>query len=451
MANSFKHGIHPPEKKEISADKSIKRFPFAPYLVIHLAQHIGKPAKAIVKEGQEVQRGQKIAEADGFVSVPMHSPATGVIKKIAPMLDFDGKMSPSIIIEPHPGSDQNVLVGREVEPDSLTPEEIVKAVQEMGMVGLGGAAFPSHVKFSPPKDKPVQTLIINGAECEPYLTSDYRVMLEQAKRILRGIKIVMKALGAKETIIGIEDNKKDAAQVLKDAISVDDSAVKYVKVEVLKTKYPQGAEKMLTKALVNKEIPSGGLPADIGVMVSNIATVSEIGELLPKGQGLIERVVTISGKGVDNPGNYLIPMGTPLEFVLKHAGVNEKARHVIFGGPMMGKSAAYLEMPITKGASGILVMTEEEHAPKKQKVYPCIRCGECVNACPLFLNPSRLGILARNDEFDKMAEDYNLNDCFECGSCTYVCPSNIPLVQYFRVAKKVLREGRQRKQQSIAG
>ncbi|MDH5718032.1 MAG: electron transport complex subunit RsxC [Spirochaetia bacterium] len=446
---TFKHGIHPPEKKEISGDKKIRRFPFSPYLIILLSQHIGRPAKPIVKEGQEVVRGQKIAEADGFVSVPMHSPATGVIKKVGTSLDFDGKMTPSIVIEPYPGSEQSVQTGQDVNVDALKPEEIVKAVQEMGMVGLGGAAFPTHVKFSPPKDKPIRTLIINGAECEPYLTSDYRVMLEQAKRILRGTKIVLKALKAEEAIIGIEDNKKDAAQVLKDTIAIDDSAVNFIKVELLKTKYPQGAEKMLTKALVNKEIPSGGLPADIGVIVSNIATVSEIGELMPKGQGLIERVVTLSGKGIDNPGNYLVPLGTPLEFVLEQAGINDKARQIIFGGPMMGKSAAYLEVPITKGTSGIVVLSEDEVIPRNQKVYPCIRCGECVNVCPLYLNPSRLGILARNDEYDKMAEEFNLNDCFECGSCAYVCPSNIPLTQYFRIAKKVLREGRKRKESMV--
>jgi electron transport complex protein RnfC len=434
---TFSHGVHPREAKEATAHAPIRRFPFAPFLFLLLSQHTGKPSRPVVREGEEVVRGQPIAEADGFVSVPIHAPATGLIRKVGSALDADGKMAPAIIVEPYPASDQKVAWGQPVDPESLAPAEIVQAIQKMGMVGLGGAAFPAHVKFTPPEGKHVDTLIINGCECEPYLTADHRVMMEFTEKIVIGTRLVQKALGAKRAIIALESNKPDAAAAFEARLAGDAQ----VSVAVLATKYPQGAEKLLTKALLGLEIPSGGLPADIGVMCSNVATAAEIGTLLPLGQGLIERVITITGQGVARPGNYLIPLGTPLNFVLDHVGLLREAREVIFGGPMMGKGVAFLETPITKGVSGIVVMTEEELAPQRQ-IYPCIRCGHCLEACPLHLNPSRLGLLARKNEFEAMAERQHLFDCFECGCCTYVCPSSIPLVQHFRIAKAVLRKKR---------
>ncbi len=434
---TFSHGVHPREAKEATARAPIRRFPFAPFLFLLLSQHTGKPSRPIVREGEDVVRGQPIAEADGFVSVPIHAPATGVIRKVGFALDADGKMAPAIIVEPYPASDQRVEWGRPVDPDGLAPAEIVQAIQNMGMVGLGGAAFPTHVKFTPPEGKHVDTLIINGCECEPYLTADHRVMVEFTEKVIIGTRLVQKALGAKRAIIAIESNKPDAAAAFEARLAGDAE----VSVAVLATKYPQGAEKLLTKALLGLEIPSGGLPADISVMCSNVATAAEIGTLLPLGQGLIERVITITGQGVARPGNYLIPLGTPLNFVLDHVGLLREAREVIFGGPMMGKGVAFLETPITKGVSGIVVMTQEELAHQRQ-IYPCIRCGHCLGACPLHLNPSRLGLLARKNEFETMDERQRLFDCFECGCCSYVCPSNIPLVQYFRIAKAVLREKR---------
>ena len=434
---TFAHGIHPRENKEITALKPIRRFPFPPYFVLLLSQHAGKPAKPIVREGQEVCRGELIAVANGFVSVPIHSPATGVVKKVGTSLDFNGKMAPAIIIIPYPGSLQQVECWQSRDIDHMTPKEIIQGVQDMGMVGLGGAAFPTHVKLTPPKGKTIETLIINGCECEPYLTSDHRVMLEQSDDIMIGIRLLLKGVMAQRAVIAIEANKPDAIELMKKCSEGE----KQISVAVFQTKYPQGAEKMLTRALMKKDIPSGGLPADIGCVISNVATVAEIGRLLPRGQGLIERVVTISGRGVQRPGNYFIPIGTPLDFILDQVGLEGRAHQVIFGGPMMGKGVAFLETPITKGISGIVVMADAEHK-SRQKIYPCIKCAECVNSCPIHLNPSTLGLLARKDEFDQMAEDFHLFDCFECGCCSYVCPSHIPLVQYFRLAKEAVRKKR---------
>ena len=438
---TFPHGVHPPDIKAATSQKPIRRFPFAPFLVLLLSQHAGKPAKPVVREGQEVVRGQPLAEADGFVSAPIHAPATGVVKKIGAALDASGKMAPAIILEPFPGSGQEMAWGEPLDWERLTPREIVGKIQEMGMVGLGGAAFPAHVKFTPPEGQTIDTLIINGCECEPYLTADHRMMLEYPQQVLLGTRMVQKALGAERAVIAIESNKPDAAALLSETLASQNGSEDSIRVEMLETKYPQGAEKMLTKALLNREIPSAGLPAAVGVMVSNVTTVAEIGALLPRGQGLTERVITIGGEGVERPGNYLIPVGTPLSFVLEQVGIQGRAREVLFGGPMMGKGVAFLETPITKGVSGILVMTEPE-LPRSGITFPCIKCAECVKACPMHLNPSMLGQLARVDAHERMAEDYHLFDCFECGCCAYVCPAHIPLVQQFRVAKTLLRQAK---------
>lgn len=432
---TFSHGIHPRDAKEATAAAPIRRLPFAPYLVILLSQHAGRPAKAIVRDGQRVARGELIAEANGHISAPIHAPATGIIKKVGTALDFNGKMAPAIILMPDPGSPQDRHDGSTPRSiNDLSPEEIIRGVRDIGMVGLGGAAFPTHVKLAPPEGKVITTLILNGCECEPYLTSDHRVMVESPEAIIAGTHLLQKALHGAQAIIAIEANKPDAIAILRKACAGTDIVVQGVQ-----TKYPQGAEKMLTRALLNQDIPSGGLPADIGCVISNIATAAEIGTLLPRGQGLIERVVTVTGAGVKRPGNYLIPIGTPLNFLLDQVGMETPARRVIFGGPMMGKGVTFLETPITKGCSGIVVMDDNE-CPKETKTYPCIKCAECVNVCPIHLNPSTLGMLARKNQFDTMAETFHLFDCFECGCCSFVCPSNIPLVQYFRLAKEVVRK-----------
>ncbi|MCB0281885.1 MAG: electron transport complex subunit RsxC [Calditrichae bacterium] len=433
---TFKHGVHPPETKDATSKMPIRRFPFAPVMIIPLAQHIGAPSVPVVKEGQEVTRGQLIAKATGFVSVPMHAPASGIIRKIGNVPHMSGKMVPGFYLEPFPSSGQEVNEGTPVNPETATPDEIIAGIQNAGIVGLGGAAFPTHVKLKVPEGKTIDTLIINGVECEPYLTTDHRVMLEQGPDIMMGIKYLMRATGAEKTIIGIEANKPDAAEYLNSIIP----AGMPVSVKLIPVKYPQGAEKMLITALLGREVPSGGLPIDAHAVVVNVATTAEIGRLLPHGRGIQERVITITGPGVKKKGNYLIPIGTPMRFVLETVGVEDNISEVFLGGPMMGPSISNLDIPIVKGTSGVVVFTDNEAKKRKEKIYPCIKCGACVDACPIFLNPSKLGILAKAEEYDTMVGQYHLMDCFECGSCTYVCPSNIPLVQYFRMSKGIVRK-----------
>ncbi|MBX7259098.1 MAG: electron transport complex subunit RsxC [Candidatus Hydrogenedentes bacterium] len=434
---TFSHGVHPPEAKELTQAKAIRRLPFAPEFIIPLSQHTGAPARPIVREGQEVVRGEPIAEAGGFVSVPMHAPVSGVILKIGLARDVRGGMSPAIIVRQYPGASQEILYGTHVDVDTLAPAEIVKAVQNTGVVGLGGAAFPTHVKLAVPDNKRVDTIIVNGCECEPYLTTDHRIMLERAGDLFEGIRIVKRAMSAERVIIGVEHNKLDAVEHLR----ATKPAGLDVAIEVVEAKYPQGAEKMLSKALVNREVPSGKLPVDVGVAVFNVATLSQIGELLPRKQGLIERVVTVSGPSVSRPGNYLVALGTPLRFVLEQVGFDDPDAQFLFGGPMMGVSVGSVDVPVTKGVTGILVFPRgDSRLARDKKEFGCIKCGSCIQACPMHLNPSTLGLLAKKQEYDMMAEQYHLMDCFECGCCSYVCPSNIPLVQHFRVAKSVVRD-----------
>lgn len=434
LRRTFAHGIHPPGHKE-TADRAIRRFSFAPRLYVPLSQHIGKPAAALVRRGQEVVRGEPIAAASAFLSVPMHAPATGVIEGIEPVLDARGGKSETIVIRPYPGDDQRVRYGAPRDVDGLAPKELIAAIQETGMVGLGGASFPTHAKLSIPEGHKVDTLIVNGCECEPYLTNDDRVMTEWVEELLRGIRIAMRACGAARALIGIEDNKPRALQSLRAHLPADGA----VAVAPVATKYPQGAEKLLIKTLLGREVPSKGFPYQVGVVVQNIATLAEIGQLLPMRRGLIERVMTVSGD-VARPGNYLVPLGTPLRYLLAQAGFRGNAGEVILGGPMMGNTVASLDVPVTKGVSGILALTADWHLREHPKVQPCIQCGECLKACPMGLNPSRLGLLAAKREYQTMAQRYHLDDCFECGCCTYVCPSHIPLVQYFRIAKQMNRE-----------
>jgi electron transport complex protein RnfC len=435
---TFAHGIHPPQHKADTCGLPIRQFPFAPVLAVPLLQHTGRAAIPVVREGQEVVRGECIARPDGNLSVAMHTPVTGVVERIALVPGIAGKMVPGIYLRPHPGSTQETGAGIPCELAAASPAQIIAAIQQAGIVGLGGAAFPTHVKLQIPAGNKVDTLLLNGVECEPWLTTDHRVMLEQPADIVTGIRYLLKASGAGRAIIGVEANKLDVVQVLRDHIPADLPA----SVGVLQVKYPAGAEKILVKALLGREIPSGALPLAVGVVVINVATAAEIGRLLPHGQGIQERVITITGPAIAKKGNYRIPLGTPLRFALEAVGVAADVSQVFLGGPMMGQSLPSLDIPITKGTSGFVAYGSDELSDARRE-FPCIHCGYCVDACPLFLNPARLGLLALNADYESMERDYHLRDCFECGACSYVCPAHIPLVQRFRAAKGQLsrREG----------
>ncbi len=436
---TFPHGIHPLEHKELTAGKKIRRLMFAPQMIVPLSQHRGAPAVPLVTVGQEVVRGEPIAKAGGFVSVPMHSPVTGVVKAVGELVPTpEGPKTPAIIIDTYEGDSQQVRYDYPRDVQQIEPQALVEAVQEAGMVGLGGAAFPSHVKLLPPKGSAIEVIVVNGCECEPYLTCDHRVMLEHTDRMIAGIRMVMKATGAKRAIIGVEDNKLDAVSAIREKLPADSN----ITCEAVETKYPQGAEKMLITSLLGLEVPSGGIPANIGVAVYNVGTLAQMGALVPQSRGLIERVVTVTGPGVSRPGNYLVPIGTPLRYLLEQVGAEVDACEVILGGPMMGMAVASLDVAITKGVSGVVVYPPSERDLGNRTVFPCIKCSACLDACPINLNPSRLGELAGNRRYQEMEEDFHLNDCFECGSCSYVCPSNIPLTQYFRIAKSINREAK---------
>lgn len=434
---TFAHGVHP-EGNKSTAGTPIRRLPFAPRMTLPISQHIGKPAVPIVRVGQEVVRGQLIARADGFMSVPLHAPVDGVVEAIEPRPTAQGNWVNSIVIRVYEGSVQELCWGSPRDMDAQTPEEIVQAVWDAGLVGLGGAAFPSHVKLSPPKDQPIHTLMVNGCECEPYLTCDHRMMLELTDDLLSGIGYAMRAVGATRAVIGVEDNKLDAVAAIRRKLPADGS----ISVVVLPTKYPQGAEKMLIHSVLGLDVPPGRRASEFGVVVHNVGTLAMMGRLLPQGHGLTERVVTVTGPGIARPGDYWVPIGTPMRHVLAWAGAPDVTeREIILGGPMMGQAVASLDVPVTKGVSGILVFDERHiETEENRKPRPCIKCGECVKACPMGLNPSMLGLLAGKAEYQVMGADYHLGDCFECGCCTFVCPSNIPLVQQFRVAKGILRE-----------
>ncbi|WP_281647387.1 electron transport complex subunit RsxC [Parendozoicomonas sp. Alg238-R29] len=441
----FRHGIHPEENKEQTEHKAIRRIPFPKEMVLPLAQHRGAPAKPVVVKGQDVVRGELVAEAGGYVSAPIHAPVTGTVAAVDKLVSMpDGTKGTAIIIRTWPSSSQEVLYRKTVDTDVMSPDELVQAVQSAGVVGLGGAAFPTHVKMKAPQGKTITTLVGNGCECEPFLTCDHRIMLEYAENMIRGARLAMKTTGATRTIIGVEDNKMDAVQRIREAIAAFPGDNSDITCEAVKTQYPQGAEKMLIKSLLDLEVPCGGIPADIGCAVFNVGTLAQIGELVPESRGLIERIVTVSGSGVNKPGNYLVPLGTPLPELLKHAEAMDDPGMVILGGPMMGGAIATTDIACTKGITGVLVFPPESlPSPDESEEMPCIGCRACVEACPMLLNPSTLGRLAQNDRYEDMADKFHMWDCFECGCCANVCPSNIPLTQLIRVAKGAHRQRNQ--------
>ncbi|MDP8217477.1 MAG: electron transport complex subunit RsxC [Candidatus Theseobacter exili] len=427
---TFKRGgVHPPEKKELSKDRSAKKVKIPERVVIPMQQHIGAPAVPVVNVGDAVKKGQIIAKAGGFISVPVHASISGKITSIDDFSHPVFSKGKAIEIESD-GLDSSMQMKVSVQPEKLTPREIVNIISDAGIVGMGGAMFPTHVKLSPPSDKKIDALIINGAECEPYITADYRSMLEQTQELMRGAKLMMKAVNAKKCYIAVEENKLDVYDKFSEELPRFSKDMIPV---LLKVRYPQGAEKQLIKAVLNLEVPSGGLPMDIGVVVQNAATAVAVCEAIYSGKPLVERIVTVTGEGVVHPTNIRARIGTCFLDLIEHAGgLNESAAKVIMGGPMMGIAQYSLDVPVIKGTSSILVLNQDQI--NDYSYLACIKCGRCVEACPMGLFASVMGNAAEKEMYE-LAEEYNVADCIECGSCAYVCPSKRPLVQFFKQAK----------------
>lgn len=439
-AGGFRHGVHPPDHKAATAAAPIRRMPFPTEVVLPLRQHGGAPARRIVEVGQRVERGDRVGEAQGYVSVPIHASASGTVRSVGLHPHPDGSLSEAVVITVDPTSAQIPRPRLVPRWEGLTPDQVRQAVQDAGVVGLGGAAFPTHVKLKAPEGERIELLIVNGAECEPFLTSDHRVMVEHPERVHAGIRIMMQCLGVSRAVIGVELNKPDAVERLRETIPDDLD----ITVHPLRVKYPQGAEKMLIRAVTGEEVPSGKLPVHVGTVVQNVGSIAAIAEVFETGHPLIERIVTVSGPGVVRPSNLVIPVGTRFRDVLAFCGgLTPDAREVLAGGPMMGTPQPDLDAPVLKGTSGIVVLTHAEAAPRRS--WPCISCGHCLDACPVFLNPSLLGKNAQAGRYEDLL-DHHLMDCMLCGSCSYVCPSNIPLSQMFALAKGAIRRGREREQ-----
>lgn len=423
-------GIHPPENK-LSAGKPIIQLPIPKQVIIPLSQHIGAPAQPIVKKGDMVKVGTLIAKAGGFVSANIHSSVSGKVNKIDNALDASGYKRPAVIIdvmddEWEESIDRSDVLVKEC---TLTSKEIVDKIASAGIVGLGGATFPTQVKLTPPPGNKAEIVIINAVECEPYLTSDHSLMMEKGEQILVGVSLLMKAVNVNKAVIGIENNKKDAISHLTKL------AAEYPGIEVmpLLVKYPQGGEKQLIDAVIRKQVKSGALPISAGAVVQNVGTAYAVYEAVQKNKPLIERVVTVTGKGVSNPSNFLVRIGTPVNGLIAAAGgLPENTGKIIGGGPMMGKALISAEVPVTKGSSGILILNKKESVRKPMQ--NCIRCAKCVSVCPMGLNPT---LLMTATEFAnwELAENNYITDCIECGSCSFTCPANRPLLDYIRQGK----------------
>lgn len=435
------HFIHPPDFKDITKNKKIEPAPIPKKVILPLSQHAGAPSEPVVNIGDSVKAGSLIARAKGFISSNLHSSISGKVIAIENSPHPVTGSSMAIIIESD-GQDTKTFLESVPAGDvqSLSREEITALIKESGIVGLGGAAFPLPVKLSPPPAKKISTLIINGAECEPFLTCDHRLMLEKPKEIIRGAQLIAGVLGVKDIIIGIEENKLDAIERLNSVITGMRAEGRELRVKKLKARYPQGGEKQLIKTLLNKEVPSGGLPLDIGVVVNNVQTVFAVYEAVYLRKPLYERVITVSGSFPNIAKNILVRIGTPIKDVLDYCGLSPKADiyKIVMGGPMTGIAQSALNAPVIKGTSGILVL--DKRSCLKDKELECIRCSRCIEACPVGLMPCMIGVSSKKEKFD-IAGSYDLFDCIECGACGYVCPSKLPLVQLIKLAKsKVKRQ-----------
>lgn len=441
-----KGGIHPPESK-LTSGKPVIEIKLPKEITLNMSQSIGAPAICRLKKGDHVCRGQIIGEANGFVSANVHTPISGVISKIEEIVTPYGKKDTGVTItaddNDHFSDLQLIADTKPVRTDSeiehLTSKEVTEIIGDCGIVGLGGATFPTRVKLSPPPGMNADTLIVNGAECEPYLTCDEAIMLSQPSDIVEGIKYLMKAAGVNRALVGIENNKTEAIRRMKEA------AHRYPEIQIMacKIKYPEGSEKQMIEALTGRYVAPGALPISVGVIVDNVATVLAVYHAVKWGLPLTERVITVTGKNMKNPGNYLVPIGTNLKAVVEIAGgIPENTGKIISGGPMMGRAIPTIDIPMTKGTSGLVFMDDSESS--RSLPEPCVRCARCVDVCPMGLEPYLISTLSRHGRFDD-AEEHNVADCIECGSCTYICPSSRPILDFIRVGKSTVISKRKKK------
>jgi electron transport complex protein RnfC len=435
---SFKGGVHPASHtsndKALTSSKPVIKLKPPELVIIPLLQHTGSPAKPLVQPGETVVAGQKIGEATSFVSAHVHASISGIVKAVKNHPHLSGSDVLSVFIE----NDYKGEMADFAKPDvpALSPKDIVACIKEAGIVGMGGASFPAHVKYTPPPDKPIDTVILNGAECEPYLTTDHRLMTEHAAEVVKGLELIAKAVDAKDITIAIEDNKPDAIKALSEA------APAQIKLFVMKTKYPQGAEKQIITSVTGREVPSCGLPYEVGVVVANASTAYAVYQAVYFGVPSYERVVTVTGC-VKEPANFLCPVGTPFSVLFEAAGgFTEQPAKVISGGPMMGIAVSSLDLTVTKGTSGLLALTEKQ--VKKQLESNCIRCGRCVEVCPIGLKPLYINAYALKNDFET-CEKYNAVDCIECGCCSYICPARRYLLPSIRLAKAEIIKSRKKK------
>ena len=445
---SFKGGVHPPESKGLTEECKIQAGPIVKEVAVMLSQHTGAPCQPLVRKGNMVQAGQKIGDSDAYVSAPVHSPINGKVKETAlrshPVLG----RSLAVVIEAYeysPTRRSFFKLEDDFNENRYTAEQICDAVRKAGIVGMGGAGFPTRVKIEPNPRLPKDTLIVNGCECEPYITCDYRIMLEWTRQIIAGIRLARKASGCRRVLVGIEDNKPEAIEAISAAVEAF-GAGGDIKVVAVKTKYPQGGERQLIQAILKKHVPTGGIPPMIGLVVLNVATVAAIAEAVICDLPLTHRVVTVSGEGVARPGNFYTPVGTSIgELIEFCGGLTKDAMRVVVGGPMMGIAIADLATPIAKTTGAITVLTEEQigRAKAAGRHTPCIRCGRCLQVCPENLNPTRIAHAVKSNLLD-MAESHYLNACMECGACSYVCPANIELAGYIKTGKILIARKRQK-------
>ncbi|WP_294657735.1 electron transport complex subunit RsxC [uncultured Fusobacterium sp.] len=427
----FRGGVHPPENKIQTENMAVEEVKAPKMLYVALLQHIGAPLDPIVAVGDRVLKGQKIADSQAFMSSPIHSPVSGTVKRIEDhVFPLMGRIK-TVIIE-NDEQETWAELSKIEKWENVDRRTLLTMIREKGIVGIGGASFPTHIKLDPPADAKIDTLLLNGAECEPYLNSDNRLMIENPEKIVNGIKIIKKILGVNRAIIGIEENKPEAIASMRKAVEGTG-----IEIAPLKTKYPQGGEKQLIKAVLDRQVPSGKLPSAVGVVVQNTGTAAAIYDGIVNGIPLIEKVVTVSGKGIINPKNVKIAIGTPFSYLLDYCGVNrEIVDKLVMGGPMMGMAQFSEEAPVIKGTSGLLALTKEETNPYKTRA--CIGCGKCVEACPMGLEPLMFARLAAFEQWEQLKE-YSLMDCIECGSCAYICPANRPLTEAIKIGKSKLR------------